>query len=220
MNSFTPYVRARSVEQKEERRRHLLATARAMLDDSPGALDLGINELARQAQMTKSNVYRYFESSEAVLIDVLVEEYAGWQGELGAAFAQGDKAAATVESIAAVFAQTLCARPLLCRLTSIMPSILERKVSFERMVEFKLNLLALRHQAAQAFHARLPEMSADAFDQVIKYALPLVIGLWPLSNPVDVAAQVIALPELERLRYDFQHDVERAVLTLMRGARD
>ncbi|WDI94233.1 TetR/AcrR family transcriptional regulator [Xanthomonas campestris] len=217
MNSFTPYVRARSVEQKEERRRHLLATARAMLDDSPGALDLGINELARQAQMTKSNVYRYFESSEAVLIDVLVEEYAGWQAELGAALA-GGKRKATVESIAAVFAQTLCARPLLCRLTSIMPSILERKLSFERMVEFKLNLLALRHQAAQALHARLPTMSVQAFDEVIKHALPLIIGLWPLSHPVDVAAQVIALPELEGLRYNFQQDVERALLILMRGA--
>ncbi|WP_024667672.1 TetR/AcrR family transcriptional regulator [Pseudomonas syringae] len=219
MNSFTPYVRARSVEQKEERRRHLLATARAMLDDSPGALDLGINELARQAQMTKSNVYRYFESSEAVLIDVLVEEYAGWQAELGVALSQDGKAEATVEDIAAVFAQTLCARPLLCRLTSIMPSILERKLSFERMVEFKRNLLALRHQAAQAFHARLSEISVDSFEQVIKYALPLIIGLWPLSNPIDVAAQVIALPELEGLRYDFQHDVERALLTLLRGAR-
>ncbi|KIQ28880.1 TetR/AcrR family transcriptional regulator [Xanthomonas campestris] len=217
MNSFTPYVRARSVEQKEERRRHLLTTARAMLDDSPGALDLGINELARQAQMTKSNVYRYFESSEAVLIDVLVEEYAGWQAELGAALA-GGKRKATAESIAAVFAQTLCARPLLCRLTSIMPSILERKLSFERMVEFKLNLLALRHQAAQALHARLPTMSVQAFDEVIKHALPLIIGLWPLSHPVDVAAQVIALPELEGLRYNFQQDVERALLILMRGA--
>ncbi|WP_115555243.1 TetR/AcrR family transcriptional regulator [Xanthomonas campestris] len=217
MNSFTPYVRARSVEQKEERRRHLLATARAMLDDSPSALDLGINELARQAQMTKSNVYRYFESSEAVLIDVLVEEYAGWQAELGAALA-GGKRKATAESIAAVFAQTLCARPLLCRLTSIMPSILERKLSFERMVEFKLNFLALRHQAAQALHARLPAMSVQAFDEVIKHALPLIIGLWPLSHPVDVAAQVIALPELEGLRYNFQQDVERALLILMRGA--
>ncbi|WP_372362082.1 hypothetical protein ACCQ10_02370 [Xanthomonas sp. NCPPB 1325] len=62
-------------------------------------------------------------------------------------------------------------------------------------------------------------MSVDAFEQVIKYALPLFIGLWRLSNRVDVAAQVIALPELEGLRYDFQHDVERAVLILMRGAR-
>ncbi|WP_199859853.1 TetR/AcrR family transcriptional regulator [Xanthomonas sp. CFBP 7912] len=217
MSSFTSYSRARSPEQKEERRRHLLATARAMLTDSPSALDLGINELARQAQMTKSNVYRYFESSEAVLMDVLVEEFALWQDALTAALARTGEKGATVEHIARAFASTLCARPLLCRLISIMPSILERKVSFERMVEFKGTLLAIRQQAAEAFHAHCPALTANAFDHVIKHALPLIIGLWPLSNPVDSAAQVVELQEFALLRYRFRDDLEHALLTLMRG---
>jgi AcrR family transcriptional regulator len=217
MNSPISYVRARSAEQKEERRRHLLATARKMLRQRPEALDLGINELARQAQMTKSNVYRYFESSEAVLMDLLVEEFAGWHAELSAALARGGKACSSVEHIARVFASTISARPLLCRLTSILPSILERKVSLERMVDFKGNLLAVRQRAAQDFHARVPNMPARAFDQVVKHALPLIIGLWPLSNPTGIAAQVIELPALESLRYDFEQDLEHALLALMRG---
>jgi AcrR family transcriptional regulator len=62
-------------EQKEERRRHLLDTARSPLLDIPDVHDLGINELTRRAQMTTSNVYRYFrQSSEAVLLNVLVDE--------------------------------------------------------------------------------------------------------------------------------------------------
>ncbi|WOB28166.1 MULTISPECIES: TetR/AcrR family transcriptional regulator [Xanthomonas] len=217
MNSFTSYARARSPQQKEERRRHLLATARAMLTDSPAALDLGINELARHAQMTKSNVYRYFESSEAVLMDVLVEEFAAWQHELGAALARTGKNGSTIEHIARAFASTLCARPLLCRLISIMPSILERNVSSERMVEFKGKLLTIRQQAAAAFHSLCPALTTPAFEQVIKHALPLIIGLWPLSNPVGVAAQVIALHEFKNLRYSFEDDLEHALLALMRG---
>lgn len=217
MDSPLSYVRARSAEQKEDRRRHLLATAREMLRQSPAALDLGINELARQAQMTKSNVYRYFESSEAVLMDLLVEEYAGWHAELSTALARGGKAGSTVEHIARVFASTISARPLLCRLTSILPSILERKVSLERMAAFKGNLLAVRQRAAQDFHNRVPNMPVRAFEQVVKHALPLIIGLWPLSNPAGIAAQVIELPGLESLRYDFQKDLEQALLTLMRG---
>ncbi|MFE0758590.1 hypothetical protein ACFW16_31835 [Inquilinus sp. NPDC058860] len=217
MNSPISYVRARSAEQKEERRRHLLATAREMLRQSPAVLELGINELARQAQMTKSNVYRYFESSEAVLMDLLVEEYAGWHAELSAALARGGKAGSSVEHIARVFASTICARPLLCRLTSILPSIIERKVSLERMVDFKRSLLAVRQRAAQDFHARVPNMPVRAFEQVVKHALPLIIGLWPLSNPAEIAAQVIELPGLEGLRYDFEQDLEHALLTLMRG---
>lgn len=217
MTSPHSYVRARSPEQKEERRRHLLATARAMLLQDPDVLDLGINELARQAEMTKSNVYRYFESSEAVLMDLLVEEFAGWHTDLGVALDRGGKNARGVEHIARVFASTIVARPLLCRLTSILPSILERKVSLERMVEFKGNLLAIRQRTAQDFHSRVPDITVQAFDQVVKHALPLIIGLWPLSNPTGIAAQVIEQPDLRSLRYDFEHDLEHALLALMRG---
>ena len=85
MSHPAPYLRARSPEQKEERRRHLLDTARSLLSEMTDVHDLGINELARRAQMTKSNVYRYFESSEAVLMDLLVEEFAGWHAEMSRA---------------------------------------------------------------------------------------------------------------------------------------
>ena len=68
-------------------------------------------------------------------------------------------------------------------------------------------------QTAQDFHARVPGMSAQAFETVVKHALPLIIGLWSLSNPAEVAARVIELPGLESLRYDF----ELALLSLMRG---
>ena len=46
---------------------------------------------------------------------------------------------------------------------------------------------------------------------------PLIIGLWPLSNPAEMAAQVVELPELAGLRYDFEQDLAHALLTLMRG---
>ena len=211
----TTYLRARSAEQKEERRRHLLDTARTLLGQSPNLRDLGINELARQAQMTKSNVYRYFESSEAVLMDVLVEEFVQWHGELGAAL--GTKAGATVKDIAQAFSATVAARPLLCRLTSILPSILEHNVSLERMAEFKRNLLAVRQQVALDFQACVPTIAVPVFEHCVRQALPLIIGLWPLSHPAELAEQVLAHPDLASLRYDFQRDLEAGVLMLLQG---
>lgn len=217
MNSPASYVRARSAEQKEERRSHLLVTARGLLIQSPAVLDLGINELAREAEMTKSNVYRYFESSEAVLMALLAEEFAGWYAELGAALASRGRPKMAIEHVALIFASTIAARPLLCRLTSILPSILERNVSLERMVEFKGQLLALRQQIAHDLHAVLPSITVSDFEKVVKVALPLITGLWPLSNPVGLAAEVIAQPGLESLQYDFEQDLELALLTFMRG---
>lgn len=217
MTTPLPYLRARSPEQKEERRRHLLDTAKALLTEMPDLHDLGINELARRAQMTKSNVYRYFESSEAVLLDVLVEEFIQWRGDLRKALSRGGKRMGTIEHIARAFSTTLAARPLLCRLTSIFPSILERNVSAERILGFKHGLLAVRKETALDFHGCLPSISAAVFERFIHHALPLLIGLWPLGHPAKVAAEVESLPEFKALRYDFQRDLEEGLLMLLHG---
>ena len=219
MSHPSPYLRARSPEQKEERRRHLLDTAKSLLLGMPDVHDLGINELARRAQMTKSNVYRYFESSEAVLLDVLVEEFALWRAEMRKALSRDRKRIGTIERIARAFSATVAARPLLCRLTSIFPSILEHNISAERMVEFKHGLLAVRKKTALDFHACVPSVSVASFERCIHLALPLLIGLWPLSHPAKVAAEVIELPELAALRYRFQHDLEEGLLMLLRSLR-
>jgi AcrR family transcriptional regulator len=211
------YLRARSDEQKEERRRHLLDTAKLLLLEIPDVHDLGINELARCAQMTKSNVYRYFESSEAVLLTVLVEEFMIWHTELRAALSRETRRRGTIEHIARAFSATLAARPLLCRLVSVFPSLLERNVSAERMVGFKHGLLSIRKQTALDFHNCMPSISASAFEKFIHQALPFLIGLWPLSNPARIAAEVVARPDLAALRYDFQHDLEEGLLMLLRG---
>jgi AcrR family transcriptional regulator len=179
--------------------------------------ELGINELARRAQMTKSNVYRYFESSEAVLLDVLVEEFVLWRTELRKALSRDRKHSGTIEHVARAFSVTVAARPLLCRLTSIFPSILEHNISVDRMVEFKQGLLAVREETALDFHACVPSISAPNFERCLHLALPLLIGLWPLSHPAKVAAEVIGLPELAALRYRFQHDLEEGLLMLLRS---
>jgi AcrR family transcriptional regulator len=211
------YTRARSSEQKAERRQHLLDTAKSLLLEIPDVRDLGINELARCAQMTKSNVYRYFESSEAVLLTVLVEEFTVWRAELSAALRRGGKRRGTMEHIARAFSATVAARPLLCRLTSVFPSILERNISDERMVGFKHGLLSVRKETALDFHHCMASIPAARFEKFIHQALPLMIGLWPLSHPAKAAADAVARPELAALRYDFQHDLEDALLMLLRG---
>ncbi|MFB9121839.1 TetR/AcrR family transcriptional regulator [Paraburkholderia dipogonis] len=164
------FLRARSDEQKEERRRHLLDTAKLLLE-TPDVHDLGINELARCAQMTKSNVYRYFDSSEAVLLTVLVEEFMIWRTELRAALSREARRRGTIKHIARAFSATVAARPLLCRLASVFPSILERNVSAERMVGFKQGLLSIRKDTALDFHDCMLSISASAFEKFIHQAL-------------------------------------------------
>ena len=77
------FQRARTEEQREHRRRVLLETAAAMLAEMPVAT-LSLNELSRRAGLAKSNVLRYFESREAILLELLDSEAAAWVSDLEA----------------------------------------------------------------------------------------------------------------------------------------
>src|SRR5579859_5708314 len=76
------FQRARSEEQRETRRRAILGAAAAMLAEM-AVSEVTLNELSRRAGLAKSNVLRYFESREAVLLELLDSAWQDWLVQLG-----------------------------------------------------------------------------------------------------------------------------------------
>ncbi len=85
------FKRARSDEQRELRRQAILRVAADMVAVMPVA-DISLNELSRRVGLAKSNVLRYFESREAVLLDLLDSAWRAWLDRLDAALARGTEA--------------------------------------------------------------------------------------------------------------------------------
>src|SRR5256884_6007587 len=71
------FQRARSDEQREIRRQAILRVAADMVAEMPVA-ELSLNELSRRVGLAKSNVLRYFESREAVLLELLDSAWRDW----------------------------------------------------------------------------------------------------------------------------------------------
>src|SRR5580693_1846669 len=78
---MTVFQRARSEEQREARRQGILGAAAAMLAEMPVA-EVTLNELSRRTGLAKSNVLRYFESREAVLLELLDAAWRDWLARL------------------------------------------------------------------------------------------------------------------------------------------
>src|SRR5215813_7092611 len=115
------FQRARSAEQREARRRVILTTAAAMLADLPVA-DLSLNELSRRVGLAKSNVLRYFESREAVLLELLDDAAREWLDALAATLRETVDAADPLdkrcEAVGAATAVAIAERPGLCELVA------------------------------------------------------------------------------------------------------
>jgi len=217
MTNPATFQRARRPEQKEERRQHLLDTAKTVLLEGQDVQEMSLNELARRAEMTKSNVYRYFESREELLLALLEEQSYLWQKDLRERLNRNPDNTATLDHIASLIAETTASHPLMCRLLSILPSIIEHNVSGERLREFKLGVIAMQIELAQEFHRHQLKISVERFGDFLRQAIPLLVGLWPFSKPSVALEELLSKPDLALVRYCFEEDLRKGLTLLLRG---
>ena len=214
------FQRARSEEQRAVRRRAILDTARSMLDEMSVAA-LSLNELSRRVGLAKSNVLRYFESREAVLLELLDDAWREWLDALAGALPEGDAGvpvAERIEQLAAVLARTLVDRPMLCELGSASAAVLEHNVSAEVAARFKHAALADTVALAELVRGVVPELTG-ASAQRFAAATVLVAGsLWAYSRPSPaMLAAYEADPALAAMRLDFGDAVRELLATLLAG---
>ena len=69
--------RARRPEQKRARQDAILAAAITLLDDN-GLEPTSLSAIARASGVSQPNIYRYFESREAILLAVTLDEVDAW----------------------------------------------------------------------------------------------------------------------------------------------
>ncbi|MFJ7218674.1 TetR family transcriptional regulator [Amycolatopsis sp. NPDC098790] len=186
------FQRARRPEQIEARRTAILAAARELLAERPVA-DISLRELACRVGLAKSNVLRYFDSREAVFLEVLDAEWSAWLDALALGPAgPAEPGYAREERVAGTIAATLAARPSLCELVSAMAPVLERNISPEFARDFKKRSFANTERLGELVRARLPELSADGARQFALGVVIVVSGAWPYANPTDAVAAAAA----------------------------
>jgi AcrR family transcriptional regulator len=159
------FQRARSEEQREIRRQAILNTAAAMLDEMSVA-EVSLNELSRRVGLAKSNVLRYFESREAVLLELLDDFLGGWLAELAEELAAGIEADEAPEvragQLAEIMSRSLAGRVVLCDLFGAQGGVLEHNVSVEVVKRHKRSSLTRLAAMSELVRRHVPELGDDA----------------------------------------------------------
>jgi AcrR family transcriptional regulator len=215
------FQRARSEEQREARRQAILGAAAAMLAEMPVA-EVTLNELSRRAGLAKSNVLRYFESREAVLLELLDSAWQDWLAQLDAELADavvvGDPVASRADQLAAAVAASLAARPMLCDLISAQAAVLERNVSPEVAAQYKRASIAGISALGALLLRSVPELGEpDAF-RLAGAAVMTAAAVWPHTQPsAAMLAAYAADPALAAMRLDFTATLREMLEVLTAG---
>ncbi|MFB9659969.1 TetR family transcriptional regulator [Glycomyces mayteni] len=208
------FRRARTEEQRAERRAAILTAARGLLYDVRVA-DLTLTELARRSGLAKSNVLRYFESREAVLLEVYNLDFVDWLDELERELPATDP---DVESVAAVLAESAVRRARMCELAANSPSVLERNLSGDVAAAYKLAFVANAHRFGRIVGERLGGYSDTASMALAAMVILGVGGIWAGTQPSPgMAAAYAAHPELAVMSHDTERSLREYIATVLTG---
>src|SRR5262245_34630069 len=192
MDMATTFQRARSDEQRAQRSQAILDTAAAMLREMPVA-DLSLNELSRRVGLAKSNVLRYFDSREAVLLELLAVAVREWLAHLAAELPSAVRRRAgftrRAEQLSTAVARSLAQRPVLCDLISSQAAVLEHNVSVEAVTRYKLAAMDDADALAGLVGDALPELSHDDAWRYVVGAWLMTSALWAHARPPEPVLQ-------------------------------
>ncbi|MET9479641.1 TetR family transcriptional regulator [Streptomyces sp. NPDC006638] len=218
---MTTFQRARSEEQREIRRRAILHTAAAMLEEAT-VNEVSLNELSRRVGLAKSNVLRYFESREAVLLELLDQAWKQWTADLPGRLAEGVDAEAPAEEraeqFAAVVTDSLAGRRMLCDLLSAQAGVLEHNVSPEVAARYKRAAIANVGDLVSLTRLHLPELK-DRAPELAASTVMIIGAVWTHARPSR--AMLVAYetdPSLAALKMDFASSLQQVLVTLTAGA--
>jgi AcrR family transcriptional regulator len=213
MSRRPSFRRARKPDEKALRRKAILDAAAALFA-SEGLDGVSLNGVARRAGFTKSNLYRYFESREAIFLALQNDDMAECVAELEQRLSRlaGD---ANPRTVARVLAQTLVAAPRLCALEAAVTTVFEQNTSEELIANHKRTVLRLGIRLGNALRAALPALPAPALGPLLRYLHVAIAGLHPLAYPSPAAARALQDPELAVLRCDFAVDLESMLSALL-----
>lgn len=187
-----------------------------MLANEP-ASQISLREISRRVGLATSNVLRYFDSREAIFLELLARESTSWLDRLADELDQLKPATRVeaCEQVAAIWAGTLAERPILCELWSVLSSVLERNVTLETVRAFKRGAIARNQRLAKLIAQRIHGLTPDAAVEVASIASTFIAGLWPLANPGPIVIAATEDPDLLAGHVDFQARMARTLALLL-----
>jgi AcrR family transcriptional regulator len=206
-------MRARTAEQKQQRRDSILDAARE-LAVSDGVRNVTLANIADRVGLASSNVLAYFGTREDIYLDLLGETWTDWADAVD----QGLRGVPPEPStVAAAIAGTLATRPLFCDLVAYIAPSFEYRASPEAVLKISIIGRANIEKFDSLFTQLLtltPQQSHDLMSAILSFTAYWWMRSHPASNLV-IRAQEAGVAG----QYEFEQPLERMINTFIEGLR-
>lgn len=207
--------RARSVEDKQARRRAILDAATAALEAGRPIAALTMSEVAERTGLVKGTVYIYFDTKEQLLLALLEEKLHVWFVGVTEALETG-RGRWSARRVATVIVESFGRDPQLTQLLAVLSAILEQNIDYETALAFKRGVVTRLATTGACIESRLG-LKAGEGQRALLHTHALLVGLATLATPSPVVQKALEHEELAPLRLDFHRDLTDALELLFHG---
>lgn len=210
------WVRARSDEQIAQRVKEIV-NATARLYEECRFEEITFAMIAKEADFTRSNLYRYFQTKEDIFLELLKHDIVAWREDVLENFTVENKSS---RELAEAWVDLVLKNRRMIKLFTILFTLLERNASLEALTAFKQKINEEIGVVAQFLSTTLLFPTVEAAAEYISAQSSLAIGSYPMLDltPKQIEAmQAIGMdtsPEYYKVR------LVHATELLLQGLRD
>ena len=204
--------------EKNERRQQILKTA-AGLFETASYDRVSMLEVARLSGVAKGTVYLYFNTKEELFLALVDSAFGEWFADLQLRLSDlpDGKQPERIAVFAALLTDSLQRHDLLLRLLPILHTVLEHNIPYAAALEFKQHLLAHLQNTGRQIEGCFPFLQNGQGAELLLNAYAGLIGLLSMSQPSEVARQVLQLPEMALFVIDGTAALRQLVSRLLTG---
>ena len=210
------WERARKPEQKAVRRKAILDAARALFAELEYE-EISLNAIAREAGISKPNVYRYFSTREEIFLAIFAEEQRKFLLSLIARLKR-IRSKDPVDAISRLWVEVSLQHQTLLDLLPLLMTSMERNSSVEQIIRFKKSGYELLGQLIETLERVEPRLDAGQWMTVVQCATSMMAGLWPLSRPGENVIEAMGHPDVNQRPWEFGSVMTRGLAALVRGS--
>ncbi|WP_028536562.1 TetR family transcriptional regulator [Paludibacterium yongneupense] len=206
---------ALSEQERQQRRQHLLATARTIYRETRTLPTVA--DIAARAGVAKGSVYSSFTTKEEIFVALLADSFATLLAGLAHDIEAWPVPAEPVVELPRALVRQVLQQPDLLPLAAMTHAVLEKNLPEEAMASFKHGLADGLRLLGVQLSGKVGVDAAIATTCLMR-SWALTLGLWQALDCPAALLDVLQQPGLEVFRGDFALELEAAQREYWLGA--
>jgi AcrR family transcriptional regulator len=176
--------------------------------------DITFAMIAKKADFTRSNLYRYFQTKEDIFLELMKHDITAWRKDVLENFTEGIP---SLSEVSEIFVDLILKHKRMVKLFTILFTLLEPNSSLEALTSFKRKINQEIGMVAQFLSTILPFPSVEAAGEFLTTLSSLMIGSYPMMDLTPKQKEAMEAIGMDTSPEIYRERLVHATELLLRG---